>query len=345
MLLHILKRSILLILALLAVHCIVGQPNSRQRADKLGIDSTTATPIEQHGVLKTSGDRIVDEHGVPPQLRGISFSWSIWEGRKYYTPKVVDWLVDDFNVSLVRLSMAIEPDSGYLQQPVEQSALIHQTAAHAIARGVYVIIDWHDHHADNNLEHAKAFFAHAAQRYAGTPNIIYEIWNEPEEHAWPAIKAYSIALIEEIRKYDPDNLIIVGSPRWDQDVDVTAADPITGFSNIAYSFHFYASDPYHQEQLRAKAENAIANGLPLFVTEWGVGESNGDGVFDRAKTDRWMAWMEKHQLSWVNWNITDKKETTAILTSGASTSGKWHQKQLTPAGQYIRTQLRKLNVR
>lgn len=302
-------------------------------------------PVEQHGALKTSGNRIVDEHGIPPQLRGMSFSWSIWQGKKYYTNEVVDWLVDDFNVSLVRLSMAIEPDSGYLQQPAEQAALIHQTAAHAVGRGVYVILDWHDHHADRNLEQAKEFFAQAAQRYAGTPNIIYEIWNEPEEHSWPTIKAYSMAVIEEIRKYDPDNLIIVGSPRWDQDVDVTADDPITGFDNIAYSFHFYASDPNHQEKLRAKAEAAMANGLPLFVTEWGVGESNGDGVFDQAKTEQWMTWMEDHQLSWANWNITDKEETTAILAPGAPTTGGWTPEQLTPAGRYIREQLRKLNIR
>ncbi|MFB2120536.1 glycoside hydrolase family 5 protein [Parapedobacter sp. 2B3] len=312
------------------------------RAD--GQEAPTTTPIAKHGILQTVGNRIVNQHGVPPQLRGMSFSWSIWEGRKYYNHAVVDWLVDDFHVSLIRLSMAIEPDGGYLQHPEEQAALIRQIADRGIERGVYVIIDWHDHHADKNIEQAKTFFAEMAKRYAGTPNIIYEIWNEPERHPWPTIKDYSIAVIDEIRKHDPDNLIIVGSPHWDQDVDVTANDPITGYDHIAYSFHFYASDPNHQDNLRRKAETALAKGLPLFITEWGVGESNGDGVFDREKTEQWMDWMEKHQLSWANWNITDKAETTAILAPGALTSGKWTAQQLTPAGNYIRKQLRSLHM-
>ena len=275
----------------------------------------------------------------------MSFSWSIWGGQKYYNEAVVDWLVDDFNVSLIRLSMAIEPDGGYLQQPDKQAALIKRVAERGIQRGVYVIIDWHDHHADRNIEQAKAFFGKVAKQYAGTPNIIYEIWNEPEEHPWPTIKAYATAVIEEIRKYDPENLIVVGSPRWDQDVDITATDPIVGFDNIAYSFHFYASDPNHQDNLRQKAETAMANGLPLFVTEWGVGESNGDGLFDEEKTNRWVAWMEDHQLSWANLTISDKDETTAILAPGAPTSGSWTAEQLTPAGSYIRKQLRRLHIR
>lgn len=308
-------------------------------------DEGQRAPVQKHGSLQTSGNRILNQHGEPPQLRGVSFSWSIWEGQKYYNDEVTDWLIDDFNVSLIRLSMAIEPDGGYLQQPGKQAALIRQIANRGIERGVYVIIDWHDHNADRNVEQAKDFFAEMAKLYAGTPNIIYEIWNEPERQSWPAIKAYSIAVIEEIRKHDPKNLIIVGSPHWDQDVDIAAKDPITGYDNIAYSFHFYASDPNHQDNLRKKAETALAQGIPLFITEWGVGESNGDGVFDEEKTTQWMMWMEDQKLSWANWNITDKDETTAILTPGAPTSGKWTPEHLSPAGKYIREQLRSLNIR
>jgi endoglucanase len=299
-----------------------------------------ASPVS---ALKVQEGNIYNAANKPAQLRGISLSWSIWGGRKYYNADVVRWLKSDFKINLIRVSMAIEPEQGYLSDPSGQEKLITKTIDEAIKQGLYVLIDWHDHHASANLQQSKAFFAEMSRKYAGVPNVIYEIWNEPERVEWATVKNYAIQIIQEIRKHDKENIIVVGSPSWDQDVDVAAKDPITGFHNIAYSFHFYASDPGHQERLMAKADEALKLKLPLFVTEWGVGEANGDGVFDKEKTERWVSWMERNRLSWANWNITDKAETTAILMPGAPEEGSWTEDQLTPAGAYIRNVLRKLN--
>ena len=305
---------------------------------------TAQTPVAINGALRVENGRIVNQNGVPPQLRGISFSWSLWQGRKYYNPTVLDWLVSDFKVSIVRAAMGVEPAHGYLQEHVAQTQLEEGVADEAIKQGVYVLIDWHDHHSNQHRAASKAFFTEMAKRYAGVPNVIYEIWNEPwGAISWDTVKNYAVQITTEIRKYDPNNLIIVGSPHWDQDVDVVAANPITGFKNIAYSFHFYASDPNHQEKLRAKADLALKKGLPLMVTEWGVGESNGNGKFDLNLVNPWFQWMEDNKLSWANWNITDKNETTALLMPGAPVNGGWTEGQLTPAGIYIREKLRALN--
>jgi endoglucanase len=299
--------------------------------------------VDRNGALKVVGGKILNNRNKEPQLRGISLSWSIWGGKKYYNADVVNWLQSDFNISLLRVSMAVQPDSGYLQNPVEQEKLITKTIDAAVKKGLYVLIDWHDHHANEHLVQSKIFFARMAKKYAGKPNIIYEIFNEPEKIEWQTVKDYAVEVIQEIRKSDSENIIVVGSPHWDQDIDVVAKDPIKGFSNIAYSFHFYASEPSHQELLMKRADEAISSGLPIFVTEWGVGEANGDGKFDVEKTNKWFTWMEKNKLSSANWNITDKKETTAILEPGASPKGKWKLNMLTPAGLYIRTQLKNLN--
>jgi endoglucanase len=304
---------------------------------------TVQSPISVHGSLKVQNGLIVDKNGLAPQLRGISFSWSLWQGRKYYNPAVVDWLASDFKVSIIRASMGVQPDHGYLQEPALQTQLIVNVVDEAIKNGIYVLIDWHDHHSNEHLAQSKAFFAQMAKKYAGVPNVIYEVWNEPEKISWDTVKNYAVQVITEIRKYDPDNLIVVGSPHWDQDVDIAAADPIAGFKNIAYSFHFYASDPNHQEKLRARADEAIKKGLPLIVTEWGVGESNGNGKFDRDLVKTWFQWMEDNKLSSANWNITDKAETTALLVPGACDNGGWTVEQLSPAGIYIREKLRELN--
>lgn len=301
------------------------------------------SPVELNGALRVEGNQMVGKDGLPPQLRGISLSWSLWQGKKYYNPEVVDWLVNDFHISLLRASMGVEPAGGYLVNRDEQLRLMTTVIDKAISEGIYVLIDWHDHNAGKHLEESKAFFALMAQKYSGVPNVIYEIFNEPARQNWETVKGYSLEVIKTIRQYDTKNVIVVGSPKWDQDVDVAATDPIRGFSNLVYSFHFYASDPNHQEKLRAKAETAMKLGLPLFVTEWGVGESNGNGEFNLEKTNRWVEWMEGNRLSWVAWNVTDKNETTAIMLPGAPVGGGWKAEQLTECGRYLKEQLSKLN--
>jgi endoglucanase len=300
-------------------------------------------PSDINGALMVEGNQMVNTAGIPPQLRGISLSWSVWGGKKYYNPEVVGWLTRDFKISLLRASMAVQPQGGYLTNREEQMKLMLAVIDKAISEGIYVLIDWHDHNAEQHLEESKAFFAVMAKKYAGVPNVIYEIFNEPARQSWEVVKNYSVEVIKTIRMFDATNIIVVGSPKWDQDVDVAAADPIRGFGNLVYSFHFYASDPNHQEKLRSKAEMAMRKGLALLVTEWGAGESNGNGLFDRAKTALWMDWMEKNQLSWVNWNLTDKAETTALLVPGAPAEGGWTLDLLTESGKYIREQLLKLN--
>src|SRR5690606_27125675 len=100
--------------------------------------------VELHGKLSVKNGKMINQHGNQPQLRGISFSWSIWQGEKYYTKEVVDWLVDDFKVNLIRLSMAVEPNGGYLQFPEKQKNKIIELVDQGIKRGIYVLIDWHD---------------------------------------------------------------------------------------------------------------------------------------------------------------------------------------------------------
>lgn len=150
--------------------------------------------------------------------------------------------------------MGVQPDGGYLQQPEEQKDLIIGVIDQVIRSGIYVLIDWHDHNSNQHVSQAKDFFRPMAKKYAGVPNVIYEIWNEPEKTEWKTVKNYALQIIPIIRKYDKENIIIVGSPHWGKDVDIAAADPIKDYNNIAYSFHFYASDAYHQEALRAKAD-------------------------------------------------------------------------------------------
>ena len=79
------------------------------------------------------------------------------------------------------------------------------------------------------------------------------------------------------------------------------------------------------------------------MTEWGTGSADGNGALDEAETRRWWDFMEQHRLSWCNWSIADKRETTAALLPGAPTNGGWIAAQRSPSGELVRTELRARN--
>lgn len=177
-----------------------------------------------------------------------------------------------------------------------------------------------------------------AHTYGKYPNVIYEIYNEPMRVSWTeVVKPYSQKIVNAIRAIDPDNLIIVGTPAWCQNVDEAAQSPLEG-KNLAYSLHFYAST--HKEDIREKARIAIGKGLPLFVSEFGTCLASGDGYLDSAETENWFAFMDENNLSWCNWSIADKKETASALLPGAGCNGQWKREDLTESGQMIRRKLR-----
>jgi aryl-phospho-beta-D-glucosidase BglC (GH1 family) len=178
-----------------------------------------------------------------------------------------------------------------------------------------------------------------AQRYGDRPNVIYEIYNEPEKVSWSRdIKPYAEKVIAAIRAVDPDNLIVVGTPVWSQDVDIAAADPIKD-PNVAYTLHFYAGT--HKQELRAKAAKALAAGAALFVTEWGTCNASGDGPIDDASVRAWMDFIRANQLSHCNWAVYDKRETAALVLPRAKSTGGWTDADLTPSGRYVRELVRK----
>jgi len=79
-----------------------------------------------------------------------------------------------------------------------------------------------------------------AKKDKNIPNVIYEIWNELDYYSWKVEQKYSEEAISTMRSYDSNNIILVSSPHWDQDIDSVAGYPILGQKNIMYTMHFYA---------------------------------------------------------------------------------------------------------
>ncbi|ANE74123.1 cellulase family glycosylhydrolase [Dickeya solani] len=239
---------------------------------------------------------------------GNSLFWSNngWGGEKFYTADTVASLKKDWKSSIVRAAMGVQESGGYLQDPAGNKTKVEKVVDAAIANDMYVIIDWHSHSAENNRSEAIRFFQEMARKYGNKPNVIYEIYNEPLQVSWSnTIKPYAEAVISAIRAIDPDNLIIVGTPSWSQNVDEASRDPINA-KNIAYTLHFYAGT--HGESLRNKARQALNNGIALFVTEWGAVNADGNGGVNQTETDAWVTFMRDNNISNANWALNDKNE-------------------------------------
>jgi len=300
--------------------------------------NSNAQPVKNHGRLKVTGTQLTDEHNQPVVLNGMSFGWSCFHPR-FYTAGAVNTLVKDWNCNVIRAALGVEPEGGYLQDSASSMKLITTVVDAAIKEGVYVIIDWHSHNI--RLKEARAFFKTMATKYHGYPNIIYELFNEPDYETWPEVKAYSIDLINTIRAIDPDNIILVGSPRWDQDVQLPAADPIKGYRNLMYTMHFYAGT--HKQWLRDRTDEAIAKGLPIFVSESAGMDASGDLKIDDEEWSKYISWMEAKKLSWITWSVSDKDETCSVLNKSASSDGGWMDKDLKESGLKVKAFLSKKN--
>lgn len=302
------------------------------------LNVTNAQPVKNHGQLQVKGTQLCDAKGNPVVLRGMSFGWhNFWP--RFYNADAVDWLYKDWNCSVVRAAMGIEPKGGYKQDSAGAVQKIKAVVDGAIRSGIYVIIDWHSHNI--NLQEAKDFFASMAKEYGSYPNVIYELFNEPDYESWQEVKDYSEQLIEVIRKYDPDNIILLGDPHWDQDIHLVADSPLTGYSNIMYTVHFYAAT--HKQDLRDRCDYALKKGVPIFISESAGMEASGNGAINDEEWSKWIDWAERNKISWITWSVSDKDETCSVLYPSADSNGHWADKDLKQSGTKARALLRKYN--
>ena len=297
-------------------------------------------PGADHGQLRVVGTQLQDAAGSPVQLKGVSSMWLNWESHAYAESKsALEYARDNWKVSVIRAAMGVEAQNGYLTTPASQALMLSKVdtiVQNAIDLGLYVIVDWHTGKATTQQADAVAFFTALAGKYGDLPNIIYEPYNEPTGVTWAQIKPYHQAVVAAIRAVDPDNLIILGTPNFSQDVDVAAQDKLVG-TNLMYTLHFYACT--HKQPLRDKGTRAMAMGAPLFITEFGATPADGgvvksgDPYVCDVETNSWFTWMATNNISGAAWKLEQCTDTSCILTSSAPVDGPWTDDVLTgPAG-------------
>ena len=302
------------------------------------IEPRRVGPVGQYGEMKVGLN--ADGHGriygscpaysTPGnevQVRGMSLYWSLIEnGTDFYNDEKITWMVDSMHIELIRAAMGVDLNWGrgnYFTDTKKYRAFLDATIESAIKNDIYVIVDYHSHKAHLDPKSSMLFFEYVAQKWGAYDNVIFEIYNEPTDARWNWIKLYAETVIPVIRKYS-DNMVIVGSPAWDQTPDLFVKEPVEG-ENISYSFHYYAGSHKISNQ-GIRAEKAMAGGLSVIVSEWGTINANGDGDVSEHNSE-WQEWVDKFQLSSANWSASCVPEGASAFES--------RNMELTASGQWL----------
>jgi len=285
------------------------------------------TPLAANGRLQVLNKQLCSESGRAIQLRGMSSHGLQWFDQ-CYNQASVQALASQWGADVFRAAMYVD-EGGYLSNPTGLTAKMNQIVDWSAQAGMYCIIDWHILNPGNpndRLEPAKTFFRQMAQTHAGKKHVIYELCNEPNGVTWDQIKTYADQIIPIIRQYDPQALILVGTPNWCQRPQDVLANPLSAANayNVLYTVHFYAGSHYFQQDIKN-----ISAQLPLFVSEWGTSNYSGNGGADYTNAQAWIDLMAGQnpagqKISWCNWSFADKDESSAALNPGACSSQNWN---------------------
>lgn len=304
-----------------------------------------STPVAINGQLRVCGVKLCNQYGQPIQLRGMST-----HGLQWYPNCVndasLDALAKDWGADHVRLSMYIQ-EGGYETNPRKFTDLVHSLIEKVSARGMYVIVDWHQLSPGDpnfNLARAKTFFAEIAQRHGNKPNILYDVANEPNGTPWSRIKTYHEAIIPTIRAADPDAVILLGTHGWgslgvsDGGSETDVINNPVNATNIMYTFHFYAGS--HGSNYLNTLSRA-ADRIPVFVTEFGTQTASGDGANNFDQSKKYIDLMAQKKISWTNWNFSDDSRSGAVFTAGTCPGGPFTgTSRLKPAGVWVRDNIK-----
>ena len=270
--------------------------------------------------MQANGNKIIgSKTNNPMQVKGMSFFWSNWSTHMYSSTNV-DRMVDEFKCEMIRCPFGVD-DNGNPYSPSDE-AKYREVIEEAIERDIYVIIDWHSHGAHNNVNAAKDFLDSSC--FGKYDNVIFEVFNEPTNIAWTTVKYYAEQVIQDRKTYSA--ILYSSEPRrGHMNIDIAADNPIND-KNVAYVIHFYAGT--HSQYLRDKANYGLNKNITVFVSEWGSVNADGNGAINYNSTQEWLDWMDQNKLSWCNWAINDKDETSSIFYSNGS---------LREAGVYLKS--------
>ena len=288
--------------------------------------------VSKGGWIKVNGNDLVDQHNNLIQLKGVSSHGLQWYSN-LITKENLSILKNEWNNNVFRLAFYTE-ENGYISNKNLKNTLIEKIDL-IVSMDMYVIVDWHilkDGDPNTHINEAKEFFDEISKKYSNTPNVIYEICNEPNGSSihWDThIKPYADEIVKVIRN-NSNGLIIVGTETYSKGIMQPLYNKVND-NNVIYALHFYSGTD--TDSLRDKMKTARSNGLPVIVSEFGITRNTGTGGLYPTEADKWIKQLDEYNISYINWSLSNKNESSALLKTGTTIL---KDENLSEAGKYIK---------
>ena len=271
-----------------------------------------------HGKLYKNGKYLVDLEGKQVEIRGIG-THHLLQFKNLHTKECLETL-KYYGINCIRLSAYLKTQlfsasnnefaTGYVDAISETRAHIEEIVNYCTELGLYVILDWHMHatksYADMYETEAIDFFTYFSAKYKDTPNVFYELANEP----YSITAAELITFISKVRPVilanNPKAIMLCGNAKEGIETFYTKL-VAAGYTDIFVCPHSYG------ESVKVEYNKWFNNGYPLFVSEWGNSNGYGDGEGNDAATTDLLAWLHETGVGTCFWKYTDQTMTTSIL--------------------------------
>ena len=296
--------------------------------------------ITENGFLKVKDANIINEKNEIIQLFGIS-SFSLGEDKYKITKKTLETLKKDWHINCFRIAVLADGKMGYCNHK-EQIKQVTEIIDYCIETELYCLVDWHIYYDGNPLSHlkeAKEFFKYISKKYGKYPNILYEICNEPHGenvNFENSIKPYAQEIIKTIRNNNSNNIIIVGTPNWSNNIEEIEN---LNIENIMYTFHFYpTSDSQHTDTNINKLTKAVSKKIPIFVTEFGVADAWGKDFY-KDESEKFINKLNELNRSHFYWSLSAFDHKLSILKENVKNYDDLSDDNLSETGKFIKDKL------
>lgn len=339
---------VLLILAGVSIATLFGENGIITMAQKAKKETEEASKKEQqqlagvfernyvtyNGQLHVENSKLVNEFGEDIQLKGCVLS-SI--SADVYSKENLSYL-KSLGANIVRLGL--NPSDVYDEKKMNS---LYKVIDICIDLDMYAdIIFWNSNDINANVLEAKVYFNNIIEKYKDSPNLLYEIFNEPTNTVkWSQIVNYAEEIIPLIKEKSPSAVILVGTPYSCLSPNIVIENELD-FDNIMYTFHKYMDGTNDYTIFRDNLQIALLNKIPIFVTEWSATNSACNEL-NIEEANEFMNIIDNHKLNWIYGGFSESDGNMASMIKKGEWGNTISDSALTESGQYARRLLNGTN--